>query len=135
MFLPKLPNLRSDLLVVLLRPSRAGVKPSDKLCVYNFEEVGLRATTVQFRQNRACFRFILIAVLVKIETYPNRVVLIEERGDGIEQTSVFRFESATVFENFIACFGHVVRREYRRSSIKVRMSHVSGQVHLRLNQV
>ena len=109
MFLPKLPKLRSDLLGMLLGTSRAGVKPSDKLCVYILVYVGLRATTVQLRQNRTCFGFIFVRVLLKIEIYPYLVMPVEERGNGIEQTSVFRIELAPVFANFIARFGHVVR--------------------------
>ena len=70
MSLPKLPNLRNNLLVLLLRTSRVRVEPTHKLCMYKLEDFVLRATTVQLRQDRACFGFILVRVLVNIKIYP-----------------------------------------------------------------
>jgi hypothetical protein len=115
-FLPKSPNLRSNLVVALLRTSCAGVEPSDKLRMDNPKDVGLRAATVQLRQDRTRFGFVFVRVLVEIN--PCRVVPIEESGNRVEQTSVLGFEPSAVFANFIACFGHVCRARIQQESRK-----------------
>jgi hypothetical protein len=70
------------------------------------ERIVCTVTTTQLRQDGLRFRFVLVRVVFKIYSY--RVVPIEKRGHSVEQLSMFRSKSATVFQNLIACFDYVV---------------------------
>ena len=43
----------------------------------------------------------------------------------IEQTSVFRFESASLFDNFVTSLGHIVRHNIAKA-VNVLISRVIG---------
>jgi hypothetical protein len=105
MVFPKLPNFRSDFLVIFLWAGSDRVEPANKLFVHHAGYVIDGVTIVKPRQNSSRLGFIFIRVLIKINAC--WIMAKQERRRGIEQLAVFCSQPATFFNNLFTCAGHV----------------------------
>jgi hypothetical protein len=126
-FLPELPSLRSDFPIVLRRARGVGAEPTNKFSVYNLLHILHCLATSQSRQNGSRLRLIFIGVVLK--TYTHWVMSIEQRGYGIEECCVLGFESATAFQNLIACLVFVIHdKKYSRKAAQLLICAQIGKV-------